>query len=130
MSSNLQLLLARILLSIMFILSGLDKLGTVEGTTGYISSLGLPFPGLTVWLTIALEILGGLAILAGFFTRYAAWALAAFCVATAFVAHLQPADQMQMIIFMKNITIAGGFLALAVAGPGAWSVDARRRSAI
>ena len=130
MSSNLQLLLARILLSIMFILSGLDKLGAVEGTTGYISSLGLPFPGLTVWLTIALEILGGLAILAGFFTRYAAWALAAFCVATAFVAHLQPADQMQMIIFMKNITIAGGFLALAVAGPGAWSVDARRRSVI
>lgn len=126
MSSNLQLLLARILLSIMFILSGFDKLGAVEDTTGYISSLGLPFPGLTVWLTIALEILGGLAILTGFFTRYAAWALAAFCVATAFVAHFQPADQMQMIIFMKNITIAGGFLALAVAGPGAWSVDARR----
>jgi putative oxidoreductase len=126
MSVNVQLLLARVLLSIMFILSGWGKFGSVEGTTGYIASLALPLPALAAWLTIALEIFGGLAILIGFMTRPAAWALAAFCVATAFLAHYQPADQMQMISFMKNIAIAGGFLALAAAGPGTWSVDARR----
>ncbi|KJS20906.1 MAG: membrane protein [Hoeflea sp. BRH_c9] len=129
MSTNLILLIARVLLSIMFISAGFSKLGAVEGTTGYIASLGLPVPGVTVWLTIALEILGGIAILVGFFTRYAAWALAAFCVLAGFLAHYQPADQMQMIIFMKNIAIAGGFLALVAAGPGAWSIDARRSAA-
>jgi len=129
MSTNLILLIARVLLSIMFITAGFDKLGAVEGTTGYIASLGLPVPGVTVWLTIALEILGGIAILVGFFTRYAAWALAAFCVITAFLAHYLPADQMQMIIFMKNIAVAGGFMALVAAGPGAWSIDARRSAA-
>ncbi|OCW57104.1 DoxX family protein [Hoeflea olei] len=127
MSTNLQLLLSRVLLSIIFISSGFGKLGNVEGTAGYMANLGVPAPGLTVWLVIALEALGGLAILAGFFTRYAAWALAAFCVASAFLAHYQPADQMQMISFMKNLAIAGGFLALASSGAGAWSVDARRR---
>jgi putative oxidoreductase len=129
MSTNLVLLIARILLSIMFIMAGFGKLGAIEGTTGYIASLGLPLPGITVWLTIALEILGGIAILTGFFTRYIAWALAAFCVVTAFLAHYQPADQMQMIIFMKNIAVAGGFLALVASGPGAWSIDARRNAA-
>ncbi|MCY0093907.1 DoxX family protein [Hoeflea ulvae] len=129
MSTNLILLIARILLSIMFIMAGFGKLGAIEGTTGYIASLGLPLPGITVWLTIALEILGGIAILVGFFTRYTAWALAAFCVVTGFLAHYQPADQMQMIIFMKNIAVAGGFLALSVSGAGGWSVDARRNVA-
>lgn len=126
MSSNLQLLAARVLLSVIFIMAGFGKLGGVEGTVGYMTSLGVPLASVTVWLVIALELLGGLAILAGFFTRYVAWALAAFCIASGFLAHFQPEDQMQMISFMKNLAIAGGFLALAVSGPGAWSVDARR----
>ncbi|EDQ34972.1 putative membrane protein [Hoeflea phototrophica DFL-43] len=126
MSSNLQLLVARILLSVIFITAGYGKLNGVEGTAGYMSSLGIPLASVTVWLVIALELLGGLAILAGFFTRYVAWALAAFCIASGFLAHFQPEDQMQMIMFMKNLAITGGFLALAVSGPGAWSVDARR----
>jgi putative oxidoreductase len=59
-----------------------------------------------------------------------AWALAAFCICfQAYLAHFQPEDQMQMISFMKNLAIAGGFLALAVSGPGAWSIDARRSAA-
>lgn len=126
MSVNLQLLLGRVLLSIIFIMSGFSKLGAVEGTAGYMASLGIPAPGLVVWLVIALEILGGIAILIGFFTRYAAWALAAFCVASGYLGHFQPEDQMQMISFMKNLAIAGGFLALAAAGAGSLSVDARR----
>jgi putative oxidoreductase len=126
MSSNLHLLAARILLSLMFILAGFSKLGAFGGTAGYMAGLGIPAAGLMVWLVIALEILGGLAILVGLLTRYVSWALAAFCIAAAFIGHYQPEDQVQMIMFMKNLAVAGGFLALATAGPGAWSVDARR----
>jgi len=126
MSTNLQLLIGRVLLSIIFIFAGVSKLGSVAGTAGYMASMGIPLPGLTVWLVIALEILGGLAILLGFFTRYAAWALAAFCVASGYLGHFQPEDQMQMTSFMKNLAMAGGFLALAAAGAGSFSIDARR----
>lgn len=126
MSTNAQLLVSRILMSLIFIMAGLSKIGAVGGTAGYMTSLGVPAASLTVWLVIALEILGGIAILVGFFTRYAAWALAAFCVATGFLAHFQPADQTQMISFMKNIAIAGGFIALSITGAGSFSVDARR----
>ena len=127
MSTNLQLLIARILLSIIFIMAGFGKLTSVAGTGGYMASMGIPMPSLTVWLVIALELLGGLAILFGFFTRYAAWALAAFCVASGYLAHFQPEDQMQMTSFMKNLALAGGFLALAAAGAGSFSIDARRK---
>ncbi|MEM5471981.1 DoxX family protein [Hoeflea sp. AS60] len=126
MSNNIQLLVGRVLMSVIFLMSGFGKLGAVEGTAGYMASMGVPAPGLTVWLVIALEILGGIAILVGFFTRYAAWALAAFCVASGYLGHYQPDDQMQMISFMKNLAMAGGFLALAAAGAGSFSVDARR----
>ena len=90
------------------------------------ASMGIPLPNISVWLVIALEILGGAAILLGFFTRYAAWALAAFCVASGYLAHFQPEDQMQMTSFMKNLALADGFMALAAAGAGAFSIDARR----
>jgi len=127
MSNNLQLLIGRVLLSIIFIMAGFGKLTSVSGTAGYMASMGIPMPAVTVWLVIAVELLGGLAILFGFFTRYAAWALAAFCVASGYLAHFQPEDQMQMTSFMKNIAIAGGFLALAAAGAGSFSIDARRK---
>ncbi|MEM5495050.1 DoxX family protein [Hoeflea sp. AS16] len=127
MSNNLQLLIGRVLLSIIFIMAGFGKLTSVAGTAGYMASMGIPMPAVTVWLVIAVELLGGLAILFGFFTRYAAWALAAFCVASGYLAHFQPEDQMQMTSFMKNIAIAGGFLALAAAGAGSFSIDARRK---
>lgn len=126
MSTSLQLLIGRVLMSIIFIMSGFSKLGSVEGTAGYMASMGVPAASITVWLVIALEVLGGIAILVGFFTRYAAWALAAFCVASGYLGHFQPEDQMQMISFMKNLAMAGGFLALAAAGAGSFSVDARR----
>ncbi|MGJ8572594.1 MAG: DoxX family protein [Hoeflea sp.] len=127
MSTNLQLLIGRVLLSIIFIMAGISKLGAVAGTAGYMASMGIPLPNLTVWLVIALELLGGIAILIGFFTRYAAWALAAFCVASGYLGHFQPEDQMQMTNFMKNLAMAGGFLALAAAGAGSFSIDARRK---
>lgn len=124
--NNVVLLVARILLSFMFIMAGLQKFGDIAGTAGYIGSVGLPAGTALAWLAAIFEALAGIAILVGFQTRGAAWALAVFCVFTAVVFHYVPADMMQMMIFMKNLTIAGGFLALAVAGAGAYSVDARR----
>jgi len=125
MSTNLQLLIGRVLLSIIFIMAGISKLGAVAGTAGYMASMGIPLPSISVWLVIALEIFGGIAILLGFFTRYAAWALAAFCVVSGYLGHFQPEDQMQMTM-LKNLAMAGGYMALAAAGAGAFSIDARR----
>ncbi|MFN3546599.1 MAG: DoxX family protein [Mesorhizobium sp.] len=128
MSNSVILLIGRILLSVMFIMSGLQKFGGIEGTAGYIGSVGLPAPVALAWLAAIFETVAGIAILVGFQTKIAALLLAAFCVFAGYVFHFQPEDQMQMISFMKNLTIAGGFLALYVSGPGSLSVDARTGS--
>lgn len=125
--NNLLLLVARVLLSVMFVMAGFQKFGDLAGTAGYIGSVGLPAGSLLAPLSGALEVLAGLAVLVGFQTRIASWLLAAFCVVAAIFFHYAPADMMQMLMFTKNMAIAGGFLALSVAGAGAWSVDGRRR---
>ena len=125
--NNAILLAARILLSFMFIMAGLQKFGDLSGTAGYISSVGLPAGSLLSPLSAAFEVLAGIAVLIGFQTRLASWLLAAFCAVAAAFFHYAPADMMQTLLFTKNLTIAGGFLALSVAGAGAWSLDARRR---
>jgi len=126
LTNSTHLLIGRILLAIIFIAAGLGKLSAPAGFAGYLQSLGFPAPTMMAWLTILLEIGGGLAILAGFMTRYLAYALAAFCVTTAFLAHFDFADQNQMNAFMKNLAIAGGFLVLAASGAGKFSIDAKR----
>lgn len=126
MSTSVKLLFARILLSVIFIMAGLQKFGAIEGTAGYIGSVGLPFPTLLAWAAAIFEAVAGAFILAGFMTRYTSWALAIFCLFTGFVFHFQPDDQIQMIMLMKNLAIAGGFLALAAVGPGLYSIDGRK----
>ena len=126
MPNSFIVLAARVLLAALFIAAGFGKLADPSGTAGYLASLGIPLAGLSTWIVLLVEILGGLAILTGFFTRPAAYVLALFCIATGFIAHFHPADQMQIVSFMKNLAIAGGFLVLAVHGPGSISVDARR----
>ncbi|WP_244493685.1 DoxX family protein [Aureimonas sp. AU4] len=116
------LLLARVFLSILFIVSGFGKLTGAEGFAGYLGSLGVPGGVAMAYLVGALEFFGGLAILVGFQTRIVAYVLGAFCIATGVLAHLGP-DQSTSL--MKNIGLCGGFLALAAAGAGAYSVDAR-----
>ena len=118
--------LGRILLSAIFLLSGFGKLTAIAGTAGYFGSLGLPVPTVTAIVVGLIELLGGLAILVGFQTRIVAWVLAIFTLATGLVAHTGWADQMQMIQFLKNLAITGGFLLLASSGPGAYSIDAKR----
>jgi putative oxidoreductase len=126
MSNNVLLLLGRILIAAIFIVSGFGKLTNIGGTAGYFDSLGLPVPVLTAWVVALLEFVGGLAVLVGFQTRIAAVALALFTLAATFIAHLDLGDQMQMIMFLKNLAIVGGFLAFVAYGPGSLSVEGRR----
>jgi putative oxidoreductase len=117
--------LGRVLMSIMFIQAGVSKIFGYAGAQGYMEAHGVS--GMLLPLVILTEVGGGLCILLGLFTRWAAIALAGFCLLAAIFFHWQPSDQMQMINFMKNITIAGGFLVLAGSGPGALALDDRNR---
>ncbi|MGX5843138.1 DoxX family protein [Mesorhizobium sp. ArgA1] len=125
-NSSTTILLGRVLLAAIFLLSGFGKLTAIAGTAGYFGSLGLPLPTVTAIVVGLIELVGGLAILVGFQTRIVAWVLAIFTVATGLVAHMNWADQMQMINFLKNLAITGGFLVLASSGAGAYSIDAKR----
>ena len=130
MSNSVLMLLGRILIAIVFIPAGLSKFGAIEGTAGYISAMGLPGGTLLAWAAAIFEVVAGVAILVGFQTKWAAAALAVFCVFTGYVFHYAASaggtDQMQMIMFFKNLGLAGGLLAFVTAGAGAWSVDAQR----
>jgi putative oxidoreductase len=131
MNQNATALAGRILLALMFLVAGIGKIGAgFAGTVGYIGSVGLPMPQVVAVGTIIVEIVASLALIVGWKTRWAALALAIFTVAAALLFHnywAMPANQqmMQQIIFMKNLAVAGGLLMLAVAGPGAWSIDRR-----
>jgi putative oxidoreductase len=124
MNPSITHLIGRILLALIFIVAGLGKLAAPEGTAGYMQAMGVPT--LLLWPTVALEILGGLALLLGFKTKLVAWALAAFTVLAALIFHRNLADQMQMVMFLKNLSIAGGLLILSVAA-NPLSVDARQQ---
>lgn len=117
------LLAARVLLGLLFVMAGLGKLGDVAGFAGYMASGGVP--AVLAWPVVLFEILGGLALILGLQTRIVALALGAFCVLSGVLYHFDPADQMQMTQLLKNLGLAGGYLALAVTGAGALSVDAR-----
>jgi len=116
-------LAGRVLLAAMFLLSGIGKISGYAGTQGYMESMGVP--GALLPLVIALEILGALAVIVGLRTRLAAAGLALFTLAAGFIFH-GGADQMQQIMLLKNVAIAGGFLLLVARGAGDWSLDARR----
>lgn len=128
---DLTVLIGRILLAVLFILSGYSKIGAFDPTVAYIASKGLPLPAALAVLTTVLEIGGGLALLGGLKTRWAAILLAVFTLLAAWLFHnfwAAPADQqvMQYVQFLKNLAITGGLLVLAAFGPGRWSLDGRR----
>ncbi len=125
MSNDLILLVARVFLVALFLASGIPLIFAPGGFAGYMGSIGLPAPLLVTWIVIAIKVLGGLAVLVGYKTRYAAYAIAAFAVGSALLGHTNWADMNEFNNFFKNFAIAGGFLALSVAGPGALSVDKR-----
>lgn len=115
--------IARLFLGQIFLLSGVFKISGYEGTQGYMETMGVP--GMLLPFVIFVEVAGGLAIIAGWQTRLTALVLAAFTLVAAAIFHHNLADQMQMIQFMKNIAIAGGFILLAIHGAGGYSLDNR-----
>jgi putative oxidoreductase len=124
-------LAGRILLALMFVLAGFGKIGGFDGTVGYIASKGLPLPVVLAAGTVALELVGGLALAVGYKARWAALALAVFTVLASVIFHnywAMPAEQqrMQMLMFMKNLAVTGGMLMVFAFGPGRYSLDARR----
>ena len=138
-SQNALVLVARILLSFIFILSGFGKLTDPASTAGMISGAGLPAATALAYLAGAFELVTGLAVLVGFQTKIAAFALAAFCVFTGLVFHsgtiavpgwpdaaLGLINMLNSIMLMKNITLAGAYILLGTVGAGAYSLDGRR----
>jgi len=119
-------LAGRVLLAHIFLLAGINKIIGYSGTQGYMEAMGVP--GMLLPLVILLEIGGALALIAGWQTRLAAYALALFSIVSALIFHSNLGDQMQMILFMKNWAMAGGLLVLAANGAGAFSLDNRARS--
>jgi putative oxidoreductase len=125
-NANTVAAIGRILIAVIFILSGVGKLGAPAATQGYIASVGLPLPLLGYALAVLVELGGGLLLLVGFRTRAVAAVLALFTVAAALFFHSHLADQNQFIHFVKNIMITGGLLQIVAFGATALSLDARR----
>ena len=117
----------RLLLAMMFFMSGLSKIGNYAGTQGYMEAMGVS--GSLLPLVIVIEVLGGLAIIVGWKTKFIAFVLAGFTVSAAVLFHADFSNQVEMTNFMKNVTIAGGFLLLVAHGPGAYALDNRVKSA-
>ena len=115
----------RLLIGLPFAMSGLSKLAAIGPTTDMIRAAGLPLPPLALAVSVAVEVGGGLLLVAGFQTRIVAAVLALFALATAFSFHSNFADQNQMIHFLKNVMMAGGLLQIVAFGAGAFSVDNR-----
>ena len=113
--------IGRLLLSMIFIFSGFTKITGYAATQGYMEAMGVP--GMLLPLVIAVELLGGIAILLGFKARLVAILMAGFSVVSALLFHQFWIDESQMNPFMKNIAMAGGFLMIFAHGAGAYSID-------
>lgn len=122
----------RILLALIFVVSGWSKIGGFEGTVGYIASKGLPLPQLAAAGAIAVELIGGILLVVGWQARWAATALFLFLIPTTLVFHAfwaveGPGARMEQIQFMKNLCIMGGMLYVMAFGAGPLSLDNRKR---
>jgi putative oxidoreductase len=116
------LLAGRLLLAGIFVHEGVFLLTHFDGAAASMEKLGVPSAALVA--TIALQLAAGLAIASGFLTRYGAFALALFCLATAVLFHTHLSVRDELLHFEKDLAIAGGLFTLAVHGGGAWSIEA------
>ncbi len=122
-ASDALLLVGRVLASVIFIFGGWTKLMAMVGTKAYFAKIGVPLPEIAYWVAVAVELGGGMLFLLGLQTRPLGIVLAVFCIATALLAHANFVDPGQQINFLKNVCMAGGFLAFAAVGGGAFSLD-------
>jgi len=130
-STSIVPLLGRILLSTVFILSGISKITGFAMEEGYIVSRHLPLPAVALTIALVVELAGGVAVLIGLFSRFTAWVLFLYLIPTTFLFHnfwtMSGMDRYDNTIhFEKNLAIMGGLLLLAAFGPGAYSVDSSR----
>ena len=123
--SNLIDFSARVLISVLFLISAYNKIFNIESSMNWMSGYGVP--GILIYPTILLEILLPVMIIIGYKVWIAAGLLSIFCLLTAFIFHFDFADQIQLILFLKNIGLAGGFLFVVVNGTKEWSLDKEKK---
>ena len=123
--ANFTDLLGRILISALFLLSAYNKIFSIDGTMSWMEGFGVP--GFLLYPTIAIEIILPLFVIIGYQARISAGLLAVFCIATAFLFHFDFVDQMQTILFLKNLGLAGGFLFIVVNGTKDWSINREKK---
>lgn len=115
--------IARLLMSSLFVWDGVLQLRNPSGTVQFFAKVGVPLPEIAIWISAAIHLLGGLAVLFGFRTRWGAALLTLLCLGTAFGVHLPAGDPENMIHFYKNLVMTGGFLYVIAYGPGRLSID-------
>lgn len=120
------MLAARIMLALIFLLSGLSKIATPDAVRGYMESMHIP--GFLLWPTVLVEVGSGLFIMLGYRTRLVALLMAGFSLLTGLIFHSQFDDQIQLTMFLKNISMVGGLLLLAAVGAGQISLDGKRNT--
>ena len=123
--ANIFDLVGRIFISLVFLLSGYNKIFNYDNTVAWMEGFGIP--GFLLWPAIILEILLPILIIIGYRTQISALILAAFCVATALLFHMDFKNQMQTVSFLKNFGLAGGFLFIATNGPKDWAIDRKKK---
>ena len=123
--ANLFDLIGRIFISLVFLLSGYNKIFNYDNTISWMEGCGIP--GFLLWPAIVLEILLPIFIIIGYRTQISAIILAIFCLTTALIFHYDFANQMQTIAFLKNFGLAGGFLFIAANGPKEWAIEKKKR---
>ena len=123
--ANLIDLIGRLLISALFLISAYNKIFSIDGTISWMEGFGIP--GFLLYPTIALEIILPLFVIIGYRARISASLLAIFCISTAFLFHFDFADQMQSILFLKNLGLAGGFLFIVANGTKDWSIDREKK---
>ena len=123
--ANIFDLIGRIFISLVFLLSGYNKIFNYDNTITWMEGFGIP--GFLLWPAIVLEILLPIFIIIGYRTKISALILGGFCIATALLFHLDFTNQMQTIALLKNFGLAGGFLFIAVNGPREWAIDKKKK---
>ena len=118
-------LIGRILISALFLISAFNKIFDLDGSMGWMEGFGVP--GFLIFPAIAIEIILPVLVIVGYQARIAAGILSIFCLATAFIFHFDISDQMQFILFLKNIGLAGGFLFIVANGTKDWAVDREKK---